>query len=35
VGKLLGGWFVRRKLVRLFNYRHRITADAMRSSNRS
>jgi ligand-binding SRPBCC domain-containing protein len=29
VGKLFGGWFVRRKLVRLFAYRHRITAEAM------
>jgi ligand-binding SRPBCC domain-containing protein len=29
LGKLLGGWFVRRKLVRLFEYRHRITAEAL------
>jgi ligand-binding SRPBCC domain-containing protein len=30
-GKVLGGWFVRRKLVRLFKYRHRVTAGAMRA----
>ena len=29
LGKFLGGWFVRRKLQKLFAYRHRITADAM------
>ena len=28
LGKLLGGWFVRRKLERLFDYRHRVTAQA-------
>lgn len=28
-GKVLGGWFVRRRLVRLFKYRHRVTAAAM------
>jgi ligand-binding SRPBCC domain-containing protein len=30
VGKLLAGWFVHRKLTRLFKYRHRVTAEAMR-----
>ena len=29
VGRVLGGWFVHRKLVRLFKYRHRVTAEAM------
>ena len=28
-GKILGGWFTRRKLEKLFEYRHRITAEAM------
>ncbi len=28
VGKWLGSWFVRRKLKRLFDYRHRVTAEA-------
>jgi uncharacterized protein len=31
LGKLLGGWLVRRKLTRVFEYRHRVTAEAMRS----
>jgi hypothetical protein len=30
VGKLLAGWFVHRKLARLFEYRHRVTAEEMR-----
>ena len=29
IGKILGGWFVRRKLEKLFQYRHRLTAEAM------
>ncbi len=28
VGRLLGGWFVRRKLTRMFEYRHRVTREA-------
>ena len=28
LGRWLGGWFVRRKLDRLFQYRHQVTADA-------
>jgi uncharacterized protein len=28
-GKILGGWFVRRKLEKLFRYRHRLTAEMM------
>jgi len=32
-GKALGGWFVRRKLVRLFKYRHQVTAAAMLAHN--
>ncbi|MGH9746558.1 MAG: SRPBCC family protein [Candidatus Acidiferrales bacterium] len=28
-GNLLGAWFVRKKLKKLFQYRHRITAEAM------
>jgi hypothetical protein len=30
VGKICGGWMVRRRLARVFEYRHKITADAMR-----
>jgi ligand-binding SRPBCC domain-containing protein len=30
-GKLVAGWFVQRKLIRLFEYRHRVTAQAMRA----
>lgn len=30
LGRWLGGWFVRRKLDRLFAYRHLVTADALR-----
>jgi ligand-binding SRPBCC domain-containing protein len=29
LGNLLGGWFVRRKLKEVFDYRHRVTAEAM------
>ena len=28
LGQLVGGWFVRRKLARMFEYRHRVTQDA-------
>jgi ligand-binding SRPBCC domain-containing protein len=31
LGKILGGWFVRRKLARLFRYRHEKTAEAFSS----
>jgi len=30
LGNLLGGWFVHRKLDRLFEYRHQVTANAFR-----
>jgi ligand-binding SRPBCC domain-containing protein len=29
LGRMLGGWFVRRKLERMFDYRHRVTAEAV------
>jgi len=29
LGNFLGGWFVRRKLEKVFDYRHRVTAEAM------
>jgi ligand-binding SRPBCC domain-containing protein len=29
LGDLLGGWYVQRKLTRLFEFRHRVTAEAM------
>jgi ligand-binding SRPBCC domain-containing protein len=29
LGNLLGGWLIRRKLARTFQYRHRVTAEAM------
>ncbi len=29
LGRAVGGWYTRRKLERLFAYRHRITAEAM------
>ena len=35
LGKLLGGWFIRRKLARTFEYRHRVTAAAMRARDRT
>jgi len=35
LGDFFGGWLVRRKLARVFEYRHRVTADAMRASNAS
>jgi len=31
LGNLFGGWLVRRKLTRVFEYRHRVTAEAMRA----
>jgi hypothetical protein len=34
VGKLFAGWFVHRKLTRLFEYRHRVTAEAMRDRSK-
>ena len=33
LGNLLGGWTIRGKLKRTFEYRHRVTAEAMRSGN--
>ena len=30
LGKFFGDWFVRRKLKRLFEFRHRVTAEAVR-----
>jgi len=32
VGQILGGWFMRRKLERLFEYRHRVTRKACEGS---
>lgn len=32
VGEWLGGWFVRRKLSRMFDYRHRVTREAVEES---
>jgi ligand-binding SRPBCC domain-containing protein len=32
LGNVFGGWLVRRKLARVFEYRHRVTAEAMRKS---
>ena len=29
IGNLFGGWYVRRKLKRLFDYRHRVTREAV------
>jgi ligand-binding SRPBCC domain-containing protein len=29
LGSLLGGWFVQKKLQKLFRYRHNVTAEAM------
>jgi ligand-binding SRPBCC domain-containing protein len=29
IGRFLGAWYVRRKLKKLFRYRHRLTAEAM------
>jgi ligand-binding SRPBCC domain-containing protein len=34
LGNLVGGWLIRRKLTRTFEYRHRVTAEAMRSRER-
>jgi ligand-binding SRPBCC domain-containing protein len=33
-GKALAAWFIQRKLARLFKYRHRVTAEAMRTGNK-
>jgi hypothetical protein len=33
VGNLLGGWFVHKKLQKLFRYRHNITEQAMSERN--
>lgn len=33
-GKLFAGWFVHRKLARLFKYRHMVTAEAMRARSK-
>ena len=35
VGKLFAGWFVHRKLTRLFKYRHQVTTEAMRARRES
>lgn len=35
LGDFLGGWLVRRKLARVFEYRHRLTAEAMRARKES
>jgi hypothetical protein len=35
LGNFLGSWFVRRKLEKLFAYRHRVTAEAMSSEIRN
>jgi uncharacterized protein len=32
LGNFFGGWLVRRRLERVFAYRHRVTAEAMRAS---
>jgi hypothetical protein len=32
LGNIFGGWFTQRKLKRLFEYRHRITDEAMRGN---
>jgi ligand-binding SRPBCC domain-containing protein len=34
IGKFFGGWFVRRKLEKLFHYRHRVTIEALAASSR-
>lgn len=34
LGDICGGWMVRRRLARVFEYRHKITADAMRLRKR-
>jgi ligand-binding SRPBCC domain-containing protein len=34
LGNLFGGWMVRRKLARVFAFRHRVTAQAMRTGSR-
>ena len=35
VGKVTAGWFVQKKLIRLFEYRHSVTAQAMRARSKS
>lgn len=35
LGSLCGGWFVRRKLERMFNYRHEVTKHAVESAQRN
>lgn len=35
IGSLLGGWFVDKKLRKLFRYRHNVTAEAMADQNSS
>ena len=35
MGDFLGRWMVRRKLARVFEYRHRVTAEAMRTGARA
>jgi uncharacterized protein len=35
LGNFFGGWVVRRKLARVFEYRHRVTAEAMRKPHSS
>ena len=35
VGKFLAGWYIRRKLTRLFRYRHRVTVEAMAAQQRA
>jgi uncharacterized protein len=35
MGKLLAGWYMRRKLARLFRYRHRITAESIAAQQRA
>ena len=34
LGNLFGGWFVRRKLKKLFQYRHQVTIEAMAAQQR-
>jgi ligand-binding SRPBCC domain-containing protein len=35
LGNFFGGWMVRRRLARVFEYRHRVTAEAMRVGRRA
>ncbi|MGH9865913.1 MAG: SRPBCC family protein, partial [Candidatus Acidiferrales bacterium] len=34
LGSLFGGWFVKRKLEKLFAYRHRVTSEAFAAKRR-